>query len=393
MDRLHRPVRRRRTGLRHVRRGRRAEAAHLLSGARTADAALGLRQPGLRLDQRRQVDRLPLACAIRGRSPHDQALHRARRPAGRRQPLPMPEVRRGDYSRRTARRWSTRLSRATSEQRSATAAARRTSSTSSTSRRSTRREITDSPRADRDPMWIGNTIYFNSDRDGTSICMPTTSPGGKTTQVTTQQAVGRPLAERRRDGAHRLRAGRRAADLRHEDRQERARSRSTCPTTGCWKRPSPRLGRRTDRRRRAAARRANACCSAARGDIFTAPIEKGPTRNLTHSSGAHDKWPRWSPDGSRIAFISDQTGEEEVWVIAQDGSRRRRATDHRRQGHALRAGVVGGRQADRVQRQGRQGLRSDAFDGQDADRDRRRAARSDPRLRLVAARQSSWRSA
>ncbi|HSF24415.1 MAG TPA: S41 family peptidase, partial [Blastocatellia bacterium] len=58
----------------------------------------------------------------------------------------------------------------------------------------------------------------------------------------------------------------------------------------------------------------------ARGDIFSAPVEKGPTRNLTRSSGAHDKWPRWSPDGSRVAFISDKSGEEEVWVIAQDGS-------------------------------------------------------------------------
>ena len=52
----------------------------------------------------------------------------------------------------------------------------------------------------------------------------------------------------------------------------------------------------------------------ARGDIFTAPIEKGPTRNLTHSSGAHDKWPSWSPDGSQIAFISDMSGEEELYV-------------------------------------------------------------------------------
>jgi tricorn protease len=60
---------------------------------------------------------------------------------------------------------------------------------------------------------------------------------------------------------------------------------------------------------------------AARGDIFTAPIEKGAPRNLTNSSGAHDKWPRWSPDGSRIAFISDRTGEEEVWDVAQDGSK------------------------------------------------------------------------
>ena len=57
----------------------------------------------------------------------------------------------------------------------------------------------------------------------------------------------------------------------------------------------------------------------ARGDIFTAPAEKGPTRNLTRSSNAHDKWPRWSPDGSRIAFISDKSGEEEVHVVAQDG--------------------------------------------------------------------------
>jgi tricorn protease len=57
----------------------------------------------------------------------------------------------------------------------------------------------------------------------------------------------------------------------------------------------------------------------ARGDIFSAPAEKGGTRNLTHSSTAHDKFPRWSPDGSRVAFISDRSGEEEVWVAAQDG--------------------------------------------------------------------------
>ena len=59
---------------------------------------------------------------------------------------------------------------------------------------------------------------------------------------------------------------------------------------------------------------------AARGEIFSAPVEKGPTRNLTMTPGAHDKWPRWSPDGSKVAFISDKSGEEEVWVVAQDGA-------------------------------------------------------------------------
>src|SRR5262249_3370577 len=34
----------------------------------------------------------------------------------------------------------------------------------------------------------------------------------------------------------------------------------------------------------------------------------------------HEKWPRWSADGSKIAFISDQSGEEELWIVAQDGS-------------------------------------------------------------------------
>ena len=58
----------------------------------------------------------------------------------------------------------------------------------------------------------------------------------------------------------------------------------------------------------------------ARGDIFTAPIENRPTRNLTHSSNAHDKWARWSPDGGKIAFVSDRSGEEEIYLINQDGT-------------------------------------------------------------------------
>lgn len=58
----------------------------------------------------------------------------------------------------------------------------------------------------------------------------------------------------------------------------------------------------------------------ARGDIFTVPKKHGNTRNLTQSSGVHERNARWSPDGRWIAFISDQTGREEIYIIAQDGA-------------------------------------------------------------------------
>jgi tricorn protease len=58
----------------------------------------------------------------------------------------------------------------------------------------------------------------------------------------------------------------------------------------------------------------------ARGDVFTVPATSGPTRNLTNSPGVHDRDPKWSPDGKTIAFISDATGEDEIHLIAQDGS-------------------------------------------------------------------------
>ncbi|MFO8053768.1 MAG: PDZ domain-containing protein [Bacteroidales bacterium] len=58
----------------------------------------------------------------------------------------------------------------------------------------------------------------------------------------------------------------------------------------------------------------------ARGDIFTVPAENGITRNLTQSSGAHDRNAKWSPDGRHIAYISDKSGEYELYIIEQDGS-------------------------------------------------------------------------
>lgn len=57
-----------------------------------------------------------------------------------------------------------------------------------------------------------------------------------------------------------------------------------------------------------------------RGDVFTVPEKNGVTRNLTHSSGANDRNVDWSPDGKWISFISDKTGEDELYIQKQDGT-------------------------------------------------------------------------
>jgi tricorn protease len=74
----------------------------------------------------------------------------------------------------------------------------------------------------------------------------------------------------------------------------------------------------------------------ARGDVFTVPAKEGNTRNLTNSSGAHDKAPVWSPDGKWIAYISDETGEDEIYLVSQDGADKTRLTTD---GHCWRNSI------------------------------------------------------
>ena len=57
----------------------------------------------------------------------------------------------------------------------------------------------------------------------------------------------------------------------------------------------------------------------ARGDLFSVPAKNGTPRNLTKTSGAHERDAVWSPDGKWIAYNSDVTGENELYVRSQDG--------------------------------------------------------------------------
>lgn len=181
------------------------------------------------------------------------------------------------------------------------------------------RRITDNPRADRDPMWIGNTIYFNSDRDGHFNLYAYDIAKGSTTQLTNNKVwdVRWPSSDNQERIVYELNGELQIFDTKTKKNTPIS---ITVPDDGLNRRPgrvnaanlifSYNLSPKGER-----------ALFEARGDIFTAPIEKGPVRNLTNSSNAHDKSPAWSPDGSQIAFISDKSGEEEIYVIPQDGSK------------------------------------------------------------------------
>ncbi len=52
----------------------------------------------------------------------------------------------------------------------------------------------------------------------------------------------------------------------------------------------------------------------ARGEVFNLPATKGVTKNITRTPGAHERSAQWSPDGKSIAYISDATGETELYL-------------------------------------------------------------------------------
>jgi tricorn protease len=55
------------------------------------------------------------------------------------------------------------------------------------------------------------------------------------------------------------------------------------------------------------------------GEIFTAPVEEGDLKQLTDGP-ARDREVSYSPDGKWLAYISDQSGREELYVVPVDAS-------------------------------------------------------------------------
>lgn len=66
----------------------------------------------------------------------------------------------------------------------------------------------------------------------------------------------------------------------------------------------------------------------ARGEVYTVPAKEGEARNVSRSPAAREQSVSWSPDGDWLAWLSDASGENEIWVRAQDGSGEPRQVTH-----------------------------------------------------------------
>jgi len=169
---------------------------------------------------------------------------------------------------------------------------------------------------DIDPVWIGDMVYFLSDRDGVMNVWSYDSKSKAVAQVTkftgmdvkTLDAGGGVLVFEQAGYVHELDP---AAAREHI---------VNITVTGdfpwmmpAWKDVSQNMSNLalSETGQRAAVE--------ARGDIFTIPAKKGDVRNLTNSSASAEHNPAWSPDGNFVSYFSDRSGEYRLVIAPQDG--------------------------------------------------------------------------
>jgi tricorn protease len=178
-------------------------------------------------------------------------------------------------------------------------------------------KITSDPRCHRDPMWIGDKIYYSSDKDDT-LNLYSYDPKTKATEQLTH-SMKWDLRWPSSDHKGRI-VYEQGGELNIFDIATGVSTHLAIevPTDALAMRPS-RVSAAGQIEWSELSPKGERALVVARGDVFTVPIEKGVTRNLTNSSNAHDRFAVWSPDGESIAFISDMDGEDELYRISQDG--------------------------------------------------------------------------
>ena len=180
-------------------------------------------------------------------------------------------------------------------------------------------KITDNPAQDIFPMWVGDEIYFASDRDMTMNIFVYDTKTKATSKVTDfsdydvkfPSTNGKLVVFEKGGYLYKLDPSTKVAEQIHiKLSSDLVYARAERMNVGRKGRNSYSLS--PDGKRLAVT---------ARGELFDVPVGKGISRNISKSPNSNDRSADWSPDGKYIAFVGDATGETEVYLydVAKGG--------------------------------------------------------------------------
>jgi len=169
---------------------------------------------------------------------------------------------------------------------------------------------------DVDPMWIGSAVYFRSDRDGEFNLYAYDTASKQVRRITKHEDF--PVLKASAGGGKIVYE--QAGWLHLLDPASGSAKRLTIPVPADLRETRTRFVKGPEYVRDVGISPSGArAVFEFRGEIVTVPAEKGDVRNLTTTVAAHERSPEWSPDGSRVAYFSDASGEYELHVAPHDG--------------------------------------------------------------------------